>query len=266
MPQPQLENKIIVNDLLIHYWHWPTYDEKNPSIVFLHGWRLSGEVWLPIIRYLLDKGYNIFSLDLPGFGRSEMPAENYTLADYADVVEAFIQKMKIRDVILVGHSFGGRIAIKLVAKNPGLFKKLVLANSAGFRNSREFYLRSKIFLAKIFKFIFKIPFFRMTRIKIYKMIGADDYITLPDEMKKVFVNIVNEDLTDLLPKLGRLPTLIIWGDQDKETPISFASAFRRGIANSELVILPRAGHLSFFDQPLLFSQAFNNFIEDPKSY
>ncbi len=261
MPQPQLANKIVINDLVLHYWYWPTYDKNNTAIIFLHGWRLSGEVWLPIVRYLLDKDYNIFSLDLPGFGRSEMPPENFNLADYAEIVRLFIKKMEIKKVIIVGHSFGGRVAVKLIADNPDLVEKLILANSAGLRQSREFYLRVKKMIARILRPLFKLPFFRMMRIRIYRLIGAEDYITLPDEMKQVFLNVVNEDLTPVLPQLGKIPTLIIWGEHDKETPISLALAFRRNIVNSELVILPRAGHLSFFDQPLLFSQALNDFLD-----
>jgi len=262
MPQPELTKKIILKDLVIHFWHWPTYNEKSPCILFLHGWRLSGEVFIPIVRYLQDKGYNIYSPDMPGFGRSEMPSENYTLDDYADLILAFIKKMKMREIIVIGHSFGGRVAIKLISKNPRLFTKLVLANSAGLRNDRAFFLRSKIFLAKVFKPLFRFAFVRMTRIRIYKMIGSEDYITVPDEMKKVFVNVVNEDLTPVLTQLGKIPTLIIWGEDDKETPLSMAFKFRRGIANSELVILPEAGHLSFFDQPLFFAKAMNDFIGD----
>lgn len=260
MPQPEVIRKIVLKDLVINYRCWPTYNTGNPCILFLHGWQLSGEVWLPIVRYLFDRDYNIYAIDLPGFGRSEMPPADYNLGDYADLVLAFIKKMKMKNIIVVGHSFGGRVAIKLASETPQLFQKLVLADSAGLANKWAPWIRLKIFLAKIFRPAFRLPFIRMARIRVYEMIGAGDYITVADEMKQVFVNVINENLTPLLTKLKGIPTLIIWGEKDKETPVSMALKFRQLIPNSELVILKGAGHLSFFDQPLFFSHALGEFI------
>lgn len=261
MRQPELNKRILIQNLIINYYYWPSDDPKNPAVIFLHGWRLNGQVWLPIINYLTELNFNIYSLDLPGFGHSTVPPSDFTLQDYVAVVKEFIEKLKLRNVIIVGHSFGGRLALKLAAVNHNLVKKMVLVNSAGLRQrNKVFLLTLKKNIAKILKPLFRLPFLRVLRIEIYKLLGAEDYVTVPDVLKQIFINIINEDLTPLLSSI-KTPTLIIWGEDDKVTPLAIARILNEKITGSKLVILPSAGHLSFFDQPLLFVEQLIEFLQ-----
>lgn len=261
MQHPELNKQILINNLLINYYYWPSGNPQNPALIFLHGWRLNGQVWLPIISSLNRLNLNIYSLDLPGFGHSDTPRPNFTLKGYAGVVKEFIEKLKLKNVTIVGHSFGGRLALKLAAGDGNLIKKLVLADSAGPRQrGRTFLLTVKKIIAKILKPFFRLPLLRVLRIKIYRFIGAEDYVTVPETLKQIFINVINEDLTPLLSSI-KVPTLIIWGEDDKITPLTVAKILKEKIADSELAVLPSAGHLSFFDQPLLFAQKLIEFLQ-----
>lgn len=180
----------------------------------------------------------------------------FTISDYRDIVSGFIEKMKIKKSVLVGHSFGGRIAIKLAATKPQLVKKLVLVDSAGFVDKKR---QSMKFLAKLVKPLFAPAWMQRIRTRIYTKIGAEDYLATP-VLQKTFMNIIKEDLSDDVSRI-RVPTLLLWGENDTETPVMYGRRMHEKIHNSQLVVLPNAGHFSFLDKPGEFYQAFIRFIK-----
>src|SRR3989338_4825349 len=127
-----LEKQLVVNNQLLNYLEEKTSDTA-PAVVFLHGWQASSDTWRPII-YRLKEHYNLYALDLPGFGKSEMPKLPMTVADYAQIVKDFTTKLELKNVTLVGHSFGGRIAQKCSAEHFLTISRLVLVDSSGFRD------------------------------------------------------------------------------------------------------------------------------------
>jgi len=245
--------QIIVNNLLVSYFRNENAGEK--CLLFLHGWRSNKEIWLRVINQLKEKSY---AIDFPGFGGSQMPKGAMTVGDYADAVKEFIEKLDLKNVIVVGHSFGGRVGIKLAAKYPNLISGLVLVDSAGFP-MKKFKKDLMAAAAKIARPIFKPNFMQPIRKKIYEKIGAEDYIATP-ELQKTFVNVVNEDLTEDLKRIS-CPTLIITGENDQDTPIEFGEKMNSLIPNSKFIILPNAGHFSFIDLPREFCQNIINFIQ-----
>ena len=252
----QLKNKqIIINDLLINYYQQTT-DKQAPTLLFLHGWRSAGKIWNSVIEKL-GNGYNIYSLDLPGFGQSNVPDKNFNLQDYAEVVDGFIQKNNLSEVIIIGHSFGGRIAIKLAATNPKYLYKLVLVDSAGIRHASAGRI-IKQGIAKLLKPFFKLPGLKSARQKIYTSMGAEDYLATP-ELQAIFVNIVKEDITSLLSKI-KISTMLIWGADDNDTPLSDAKIMKEKITDSKLVVLSDAGHFSFLDQTEKFVSEIREFL------
>ncbi|MFA6551596.1 MAG: alpha/beta hydrolase, partial [Patescibacteria group bacterium] len=201
--------------------------------------------------------YNIYALDFPGFGQSDTPKNNFYLKDYADTVESFIKKNNLENIIIIGHSFGGSIGIKIAADNPKYLKKLALVDSAGIRKNSK--INIKKIIAKILKPIFKLSFLKSTRVKIYQAMGAEDYLATP-QLQKTFVNIVAEDLTVLLPKI-KVPVLLVWGENDKDTPIEHARVMEREIPNAKLIIFEGAGHFSFLDKEDEFINNLQKFLE-----
>ena len=209
---------------------------------------------------------NFYAIDLPGFGKSQNPQpdplpegegeKGWTVEDYADVAADFIRKLDLKNTIIVGHSFGGRVGIKLSSTYPNLVSKLVLVDSAGLPSGRE-----KKVLAVVAKFarpFFMPKFMQPLRKRIYEAIGAEDYVATPS-LKQTFVKVISEDLTEDLKKITA-PTLIITGELDKLTPISSGEKMHSLIPNSKFVILKNAGHFSFVDQPQKFAEAIIRFI------
>ena len=248
-----MKSHVIINNLLIQYY---VYGKRDfPSIIFLHGWRAEGTIWNDIATKL-SRDFNVHALDLPGFGGSSAPTIPFTISDYADIVSGFMKKMKIKKSILVGHSFGGRIAIKISATKPKLVKKLVLIDSAGFADKKRQGMK---FLAKLVKPLFAPAWMQGMRTRIYKMIRAEDYLATP-VLQKTFVNIVEEDLSDDVSRI-HAPTLLLWGENDTETPMLYGRKMHEKIQNSQLVVLSGAGHFSFLDKPIGWYTALTNFLK-----
>ncbi len=267
--------QLIVNENLIAY---SQAGEGERAVIFLHGWRSQKEVWQNVLSQLSIVNCQLFAIDLPGFGGSPAPRSAWTVNDYAEVVKGFIEKIELKKVIIVGHSFGGRVGIKLAAMlsksvstslpsealghlfspgEKGNIYKLVLVDSAGFALDDS---KKNIYglMAKIAKPFFKPKFMQGLRRKIYEHIGSEDYLATP-ELQKTFVNIIGEDLTEDMEKIN-CPTLIITGENDKDTPPSFGQKMQSLIPNSKLTILPGAGHFSFLDKPGEFAEELNKFI------
>jgi len=200
--------------------------------------------------------YSVYALDLPGFGGSPAPQKPFTLSDYSDIVVGFIKKMNLKSVILIGHSFGGRIAIKLSSRKPELVSKLILVDSAGFVDEKKQGMKV---IAKLIKPLFASSYMQGVRSWFYKTIGSEDYLATP-ELQKTFINVLEEDLTEDMKNI-HIPTLLVWGENDQDTPVSYGERMHLLIHHSQLSILSNAGHFSFLDKPEEFYQMFIQFIK-----
>lgn len=256
--------EILVNNQLISYSEQGTAGQM--CLLFLHGWRSNKEVWGLVIDRVANKTANnplkIYAMDLPGFGKSEMPKQTMTVEDYAKSVNAFIEKLGLKNVVVIGHSFGGRVGIKLASNYRSAITKLVLVDSAGFTmaSAKKALIKSA---AKIVKPLFKPKFMQPLRNKIYQTIGSEDYLATP-ELTQTYLNVVAEDLTEDLKNIIQ-PTLIIFGDEDTATPKTYGEKMNSLIPNSRLQILSKAGHFSFLDQPEEFSVSLLKFLgQQPK--
>ena len=229
------------------YYNGIYYEEKGEgkTVIFLHGWGGGINSFKGTFTYL-SKFYRCINLEFPGFGNSETPAKPYTIYDYAERIREFIGFLKPAggSVTLVGHSFGGRVALILAAEYPALIENVVLIDAAGLkprRGLKYFYRKTKFNFAKL-----------LVRLKIKKAetlckYGSPDYRALSGIMKKTFVNVVGERLNTLAHKIRR-PVLLVWGGKDKDTPLYMARYFKRHIQNSRLVIFKGAGHYSYIDK------------------
>lgn len=250
------QGKLILDNLLVNYYHT---EVKNPkkNLLFLHGWRSNSTLWFHLFPKLIGANFQIYALDMPGFGQSEIPSYPLFLQNYVEVVFQFINKLKLSKPILIGHSHGGRVGIKLAAEHPEIVEKLVLVDSAGIK-AHSPSLQTKRMIAKIVKPLFKIPLLHSAKVHIYKQMGGDDYVATP-ELTQTLVNILNEDLTPLLSKI-KTETLLIWGENDTDTPLKDATIMKENIPNSKLEVIKNAGHYSFLDQPEAFITYLLQFI------
>ncbi|MBI4085007.1 MAG: alpha/beta hydrolase [Candidatus Liptonbacteria bacterium] len=248
--------KVIVKNLATEY-----KDEGvGKVLLFLHGWQDNLHSF-DSLAVSLSSDYRIIRLDLPGFGGTEAPKEVWELNDYAEFVEDFISKLGINVYALIGHSFGGRIAIKGNATGRIKMDKMVLIGSAGISKSNTFRSSILKILAKIGGLLLYIPpfiFWRSElRKKIYVLIGSD-YLNA-GALKETFLKIIKEDLTTAAEEI-KTPTLLIWGENDTETPVSDGRKFSRLIRNSELKTVNGAGHFAHSEKPQEVTNLIRGFL------
>jgi pimeloyl-ACP methyl ester carboxylesterase len=258
--QKPLEKDIVVAGQLIHYYYAETSKEKKNSLIFLHGWGSNSPLWFASTLELVEKGYELYFFDLPGFGKSQTPSHAFQLQDYADVVSQCLNKLEIVSPILIGHSFGGKTAIRIASKKCLKLTGLVLVDSSGLPHT-SFTTQTKIKIAKTIKPLMDLPFMRGIRTNLLHLSGSDDYIAFP-ELRETFVNIIREHIEFELPKIED-KTLILWGgdDENSYTPVSDVSVFHRLIPHAEAHIIEGAGHYCFLDKPKEFQAVLSTFID-----
>lgn len=217
--------KINVKNLSINYIQ---YGEGN-DIVLLHGWGQNIEMMRPIGDNFQDR-FRITILDFPGFGASEEPKEAWTIEDYELMLEEFLKKVNVKKPIVIGHSFGGRVAIRYSARNP--ISKLVLFGSPCIRIQEELSLG-----VKILKKLKTLPGLNDLGEYMKKFIGSRDYKAASPIMRQTLVNVVNEDLSKFAREIEE-PTLLIWGTNDTEAPLNEAKELEKIMLDAALITLP----------------------------
>lgn len=225
-----------------------TLGEGTEYVVFLHGWSGSIESFLYVAKNLnLNKKFLL--IDFPPFGKSDEPSSVWGVEDYALALKAVVDAEKIENFDIISHSFGGRVAIYFSSVYTERVNSLVLVDSAGLKPRRGIRYHFKVLSYKILK---KLGF-------KFARAGSEDYQKLSPHMKKVFVKVINEDLS---PNCRQIlaKTLIVFGDKDKDTPLYMAKKLKKLIPNSELIILKDAGHFSYLDNFYEFKTIIENFI------
>ena len=153
--------QIIINDLLVNYYSViPDNKSNNKVLVFLHGWGVDSQLWFKIVPELINKNYALYFLDIPGFGQSQMPNTTYDVDDYKKIVYEFVKKLGLKKINLIGHSFGGRITIKMAAENPEFLEKIILVDTAGIVTASKIKKISALIpkiIIPIFKHVFMQP-------------------------------------------------------------------------------------------------------------
>jgi pimeloyl-ACP methyl ester carboxylesterase len=202
--------------------------------LFLHGWGGNLESFRKAMC-LADR-FTVTAVDFYGFGKTPAPPHPVNLDYYVQGVLELIKHYNIDDIIVIGHSFGGRVALKL-ADLCGRVSGIILADSAGLKPRRGVNYYFKVFCYKCGKFL-----------KLNQQnAGSNDYRRLSGVMKKTFINIVNEDLTKTAKRIV-VPTLLIWGGEDRETPLYMLKKLNKYIAKSKAVIFEGAGHFAYLEQ------------------
>ena len=204
-----------IKDVYVNFIQYGNKSGKN--IVLLHGWGQNIEMMDPIGKRL-QKDFYITIIDLPGFGKSSEPTYGYTVYDYFEIVDELLRKLKIKNPIMIGHSFGGRISIIYAAKK-GVEKLVLLASP--FKRS----VKKNTFKIKLLKFLKKVPVVKELESYMKTKIGSRDYRNATPIMRLILVNTVNEDLTEYLKQIES-PTLLIWGDLDTEAPLEDANTLK----------------------------------------
>ncbi len=213
---------------------------KGKPMLILHGWKSCIADWLPFSDQFKSK-YRIILVDLPGFGGSSKPNVDWGIYEYFEFTKKFIESLGLKKLAVLGHSFGGRVAILLAART-NLVEKLILVDAAGME------LKSwKAILFSLMK-----PFVSWLPQEVKNRLGSHDYKEA-GEMRKIFVKIVNQPLREELAKITT-PTLIVWGEKDTILSLKEAKMLHKGIKNSVLRNVWGAGHWPHTQKPEQFAQ------------
>jgi len=216
----------------------------GPVIVMLHGWGSNLNTFDNLV-FQLNDDHTIYQIDLPGFGESEIK-QSYSLDEYSLILIELFKKLEIKNPIIIAHSFGGRVAIKIAANYP--LKKLVLISTPGIKERFNLKKEIKIFLYKLFK-----------KINLKLNTGSKDYNNSSELLKGVLVKAVNEDLSDSLMKITA-PTLLVYGKRDKTVPLYIGKRINTKIQNSGLVIVSKCGHFPYIERYKYFLIILKSFL------
>ena len=222
---------------------------SGPDVVLLHGWGQNIEMMKPLGDKLSDN-HKITIIDLPGFGVSDKPEFAYSIFDYTEIVHELLTSLKIDNPILIGHSFGGRIAIIYASKYS--VSKLVLFGSPCVRH--EYKSIKQSFYKGIKKIKILKPFVNFMK----NHTGSIDYRNASPIMKEILVKTVNQDLSECAKKIT-CEALLIWGEDDEAVPVSEARELDELIENSALIILPGT-HYCYLENLGQVINILNNFI------
>lgn len=237
---------------------------EGPLVVLLHGWGSNISLFNSMTEVLCKK-YKVVALDLPGFGSSDEPKEIWDVDRYTDFVIEFVKQYNCDEVIFLGHSFGGRIIIKMFDRENLPFKitKLILTGSAGIvpkktpkqiRKQKIYKMTRKIYQSKLVTKLFPDALE-----KLRKKHGSADYNAASPTMRQILVKVVNEDLSHIFCKVTP-STLLIWGKNDTATPLSDGKTMEKAMPNSALVVLENSGHYAFLDEMFAFNKILASFM------
>ncbi|MGA3286795.1 MAG: alpha/beta hydrolase [Bacteroidota bacterium] len=263
--------------------NYEIHGNGNSTLVFLHGFGASVETWRDI-QSPLSKGNTLFFLDLKGFGLSSKPDDGkYSLEDQAEIVLAFLKAHNLRDITLVGHSYGGAVSLFTYLKDRsgharGIIRRLVLIDAAAYVQQLPFFIDilRKPFINWVVmnlvptqitaSFTLHYLFYDENKLSEERITRYAEYFNQPGSYNS-FVECAkqivppNPDSISALIKTIAVTTLIIWGANDPAIPLEEGQRLHQDIRISKLVIIPNCGHIPHEESPEESLNAILNFLE-----
>ena len=238
------------------------------KVLLLHGWGCDRTLMEPVAKGLPD-GFMTLIPDFPGHGESGRPPEPWGVPEFASCVKQLLNETGFLPCHVIAHSFGCRVAAWLAAEEPELFRNIVFTGAAGIRpkptaESVKRGIRYKKMKA-VCESAKKIPFLAASAEKMETRLrekyGSRDYNALDEEMRKTFVKIINQDLSDLYSRI-QSSTLLIWGSADTETPLWMGQEMEKRIPDAGLVILEGGSHFAYLEQLESFNTIVRQFLKE----
>lgn len=213
-------------------------NKKKKAIVLLHGWGQNIQM-MQMLGEPFQKDFRIIAVDFPGFGLSDEPKESMGADGYTKIIEKLLDKLDVKEPILVGHSFGGRVSVKFASRNK--VSKVILLSPA-LRGHDKKGLKTKVL-----KTMKKIPVLKGLETWAKNHIGSRDYKAASPIMKQVLVKTVNEDLSDDAKKI-KAPVILIYGDYDSEVPEEDTKEYERLIPDCGLILYEGCTHYAYLER------------------
>ena len=219
--------------------------------MLLHGYLSSKEAFSAQIAYF-SRFYRVTAIDFLGFGGSKPLLVPFSVEDYAAWTREVFALLEIKKPHILAHSFGCRVAVKMLAKDNDLADKLVMTGPAGIIRKRGFSYHAKVKTYRLVK--------RFAPRFAEKKFGSEEYRTLSPIMRESYKKIVNEDLREDAARIKN-PVLIIEGEGDKTTPLVEAKVYLQNLQNGVLKTV-QGGHFAFAEEPFLFNLILEEFLYD----
>ncbi len=254
--------KYCTKDYNIYY---EKYGTKDKNILILPGWG-NTRVTFNFMIDILSKTHTVYILDYPGFGESLFPDRDLNIKDYTNLIYDFIRELELDNLSIIAHSFGGRIVTSLFTDFDIAIDKLVLIDVAGIKPKKN---RKKNFKQRIYKLLKKLGKFLPKKLRtaylelLIKIFASPDFKSLSPNMRNSFISVVNTDLKDDIKNID-CETLIIWGEDDLDTPISDGIYFNEQIKDSALIKLPKTGHFSYLEKNYYVNKIIDEFLKNKK--
>lgn len=234
-----------------------TIGKGKSFVLFLHGWGGSTNSFLSVAKRLSVK-HKVMLVDFYGFGKSKFPNTPLDTYEYATQLYIFLKKKGVKELSIVAHSFGGRVAMILASAFDIKINELVLVDSAGILPKRNVRYKINVLRYKLYK---KLANLKIVSAKSLSKFGSEEYKQLDSNQKISYVKIVNQGLEYLLKNI-KSRVLIVWGELDKTTPLYMARKINSGISGSKLIIYNNAGHFSYLENYSNFCNLLFTFIKD----
>lgn len=238
-----------MSDQECNFLHVEKVAGNGYATLILHGWGHSLAQVKPLGQ-LLAPTCDVHLVDLPGFGRSTPPPTVWSAWDYADRIIAYCDEKQLHQIDLIGHSFGGKVAICMALKYPQRVRRLALIGASGLKRHRPALQRLRMVAIKMVgKFIKLIDHFCGLHLFVNyfsNRFGSPDYRQASGVMRAILVRSVNEDLSNVVHKIVQ-PTCLLWGELDTETPLEVAYRLHANIKGSKLYLLKYQSHQAFLD-------------------
>lgn len=234
---------------------------EGDTVLLLHGWGCDRNIWMAT-REWLKRSKRVVAVDFAGFGLSDEPRSVWGVEEYTRSIEALVHKLGIVRPTLVGHSFGGRVAIVYASRNE--VERVVLTDAAGVKPRRKIGYYYKVYSFKLMKRLLPLLIGRQKAQMLVdqrrRKSGSSDYNRATPTMRAILSKVVNEDLQHLMPSV-KAPVLLFWGDKDSATPISDAYVMARKMPDSVMVVAEGAGHFAMLEQPELWFTSLASFLK-----
>lgn len=255
---------ILLDTGLIHY---EVFGQGDP-VVLLHGWLGSWRYWMPTMEALAGE-YRTYALDFWGFGDSDKPGDCYTIEDYAQLLEDFLDGLGIPKANLIGHSLGGVVGLRMAMKDPQRVDKLVLVDTPIQGSALSISL--KLMRNPISRLLAGSSTLIGLWMRALKRVSSDwteMYEEIVEDTEKLDHGAVEQSVAnmldlDLTPELAKLytHTLVIYGERDEFVDPHQAEFFINGkVATAQVVILDDCRHFPFLDEPSKFNRLLKEFL------
>lgn len=241
--------KLKINNVDLNYQRYGNPDGE--SIVLLHGWGQNIEMMKPI-GDRLKKNFDIIIFDLPGFGNSGIPTKVLSCYDYVDIIHDALLELKVKNPLMVGHSFGGKLALIYASKYK--VQKLVCLASPFCKE-----IQKVTFKVKLLKFMKKVPGIRKLENFVKSHMGSTDYRNASGVMRNILVAHVNLDVTEDVKKIS-CPTLLIWGTNDQAVSLERAYQLEKLIKDSAVIEYEGCTHYAYLERIVQTVNILRNFF------